>query len=395
MVQVRPQVVSKFRRDAWLEINLAALERNLERIYKSVERPLIPVLKADAYGHGAAVIVKTLDAYPYVHSYGVASADEALNLCEHTTKPVMLLGVCPAWAYASLIEAAIEITVVDLDEAIKINQVAQELKCKARVHLKLDTGMHRIGFNVYANEATQAWSHSNKAVQEQSSSSQVSGSLEYLQHKWRDDLSQIVALKNLEIKSIYSHFADPLNKEFSQEQLVCFEKATAGLAYPRHIASSGIATGFEAARLDMVRCGIELYGHEGVGLEPLMSLYARISFIKKITAGESVSYKRAWIAKQDTYIATLPLGYADGVPRALSNRMQAYVHGETKSQAGMVTMDQLMIDLGAESNAKVGDIVELIGVHIPLSDWTQKLDTISYELLTGLNLRLPKVYTRN
>ncbi len=375
MIQMRPTINAKFRRDAWLEINLAALERNLERIHASVERPLIPVLKADAYGHGAAVIVKTLDAYPYVHSYAVASADEALSLREHTKKPIMLLGISPQWAYSSLIEADIDITIVDLDEAIKLNEAAINCKKKAKIHLKLDTGMHRIGFNVCDSDAA-----------------------------WRTALSQIEELDNIIILSVFSHFAGP--SKFNAQQLDCFLKATKGLKYPRHIASSGTVRELAESKLDYVRCGIELYGYSDVKpviaseakqsiYEPLMSLYARISFIKKISKGDSISYQGTWTATQDTYIATLPLGYADGVTRALSNQMQAYLHGSLVAQTGMITMDQLMLNLGPETKAKVGDLVELIGPHIPVSDWATKLNTISYEVLTGLNLRLAKVYTRN
>ncbi len=373
MVQMRPSINAKFRRDAWLEINLAALERNIERIHKSAERPLIPVLKADAYGHGAAVLVKTLDAYPYIHSYAVASADEALDLRQHTSKPIMLLGISPQWAYQALLDADIEITIVDLDEAIKLSEIAAATK--AKIHLKLDTGMHRIGFNVCSSDT-----------------------------EWRQALQKIEAMDNIVIRSVFSHFAGP--SDFNAKQLKCFLKATEGLVYPRHIASSGSIAELPESRLDYVRCGIEMYGGGSVILseaknphtaayEPLLSLHARISFIKKISKGEAVSYQGTWTATEDTYIATLPLGYADGVPRALSNQIQAYWKDQIINQVGNITMDQLMLNLGINSSAKVGDLVELLGPHIPVSDWAKKLDTISYEILTGLNLRLPKVYTRN
>ncbi len=381
MIQMRPTINAKFRRDAWLEINLAALERNLERIHATAQRPLIPVLKADAYGHGAAVLVKTLDAFPCVHAYAVASADEALNLREHTNKPIMLLGISPQWAYQALIDADIEITIVDLDEAIKLSEITGTKK--AKVHLKLDTGMHRIGFNVVDSDK-----------------------------EWRQALSKIESLNNIVIRSVFSHFAGP--STFNAKQLDCFLKATEGLAYARHIASSGSVSDLPESRLDFVRCGIELYGHSNnvtdvtllrlqheckdsatTTYEPLLSLYARISFIKKISKDDTVSYQGTWTAPRDTYIATLPLGYADGVPRALSNKMQAYVQGTYVPQTGMVTMDQLMLDLGSETKAKVGDLVELIGPHIPVGTWASNSGTISYEILTGLNLRLPKVYTRN
>ncbi len=374
MIQIRPTIGAKFRRDAWLEIDLGALERNLQALYRDIQKPLIPVLKADAYGHGAAVLAQTLDAYPYVHSYAVASADEALSLLEHSSKPIMILGISPQWAYSTLIEAGIEMTVVDLAEAISMNDIAGELGLAARIHLKLDTGMHRIGFNIQSQN-----------IQTQVQAIQL----------WQEQVSQIQQLKNLEIRSIYSHFASPQDREFSSKQLNCFMEATQGLTYPRHIASSGIAKTFEESRLDMVRCGIELYG-QGEGLESLLSLYARISFIKNIQQGDSVSYHApAWISPRDSRIATLPLGYADGVFRALSNRLKVYLHDQELPQVGIITMDQMMIDLGPNSEAKVGDLVEILGPHRPLSDWLRELGTISYELLTHLNLRLPKIYSRS
>jgi len=363
MVQLRPQQLNRFRRDAWLGINLDNLEYNLKALYGEFNKPLIPVLKADAYGHGASVIVKVLDTYDCVLAYAVASIDEALILRESTAKRIIVLGISPDWSLGSALENNIELTVGDLQSAIKINQKAQELNMQAGLHIKIDTGMNRIGFKKYAD--------------------------------FRDQLSEIESLSHVKIRSLYSHFADPSDPEYSNYQKQEFESMTEGLDYPLHPASSPAFRSVANLKADYIRVGIELYGLENPKLKPMMSLYARISFIKDIKQGESVSYKRTWLAKHDTRIATLPLGYADGVPRALSNKIYAYCKNKKIKQVGLITMDQMMFDLEDSSDLiKPGDIVELIGPHIPLADWVSKLDTVSYELACSLNLRLPKTYKR-
>jgi alanine racemase len=363
MVQLRPQQINRFRRDAWLEINLDNLEFNLKYLYYEFKKPLIPVLKADAYGHGANVLVKVLDTYEFVFAYAVASIDEALILRESTQKRIIVLGISPEWSIGTALENNIELTVANLDSAIKINQKAQELNIKARIHIKIDTGMNRIGFKKYSD--------------------------------FKKDISIIESMTAIEIQSLYTHFADPANQEYSLYQKSEFESMVDGLNYPLHPASSPAFRNFADLKADYIRVGIELFGLENPNLKPLMSLFARISFIKNINKGESVSYKRSWLAQSDTRIATLPLGYADGVPRALSNKIFAYCRNKKIQQVGLITMDQMMFDLAGDSDSiQAGDIVELIGPHISLSDWVSKLDTVSYELVCSLNLRLPKSYTR-
>lgn len=361
MVQVRTKEKNKFRRDAWLEINLDNLEFNLKSLHREFNKPLIPVLKANAYGHGADVIVQTLDTYDYIEVYGVASIDEALSLREATKKRIMILGVSPDWAIDQALENDIELTVASLDSAIIIDNKAKLTNNKARIHIKIDTGMNRIGFKP---------------------------------ETLKKEILKIEGLKNLKITSIFTHFADTEDLDFCKEQESCFNELTKDLNYPKHLASSKAARLFPDSHSDFIRCGIELYGLENPALRPLMSLYARISFIKEIKKGESVSYKRSWIATEDTRIATLPLGYADGIPRLLSNQFTGICHGKEIQQVGLVTMDQIMFDIGNNSDIKVGDSVELIGEHCSIEDWAKKLGTISYELVSNLSLRLPKSYTR-
>jgi alanine racemase len=145
---------------------------------------------------------------------------------------------------------------------------------------------------------------------------------------------------------------------------------------------------------DYIRCGIELYGLENLELRPLLSLKARISFIKTINKGETVSYKRTWVASENTRIATLPLGYADGVPRSLSSKIVGQVKSHEIKQVGLITMDQMMFDI-ASADIQVGDVVDLLTEDLPVAAWAEAAGTISYEIVSALNLRLPKTYTRN
>ncbi len=361
MVQTRTNPTNKFRRDAWIEINLTHLEYNLKKLHSWFNKPLIPVLKANAYGHGAGIIAKTLDAYDFVLAYGVASIDEALELRQSSKKRIIILGVSPAWALEEAIKNDIEITIVDLAAAQEINRIAESLNCIAQVHIKIDTGMNRIGFKV--DDSTQKQIHT------------------------------ITQLSNLNIASIFTHFSDPQDNKFCEFQKQQFITATSGLDYPKHPASSMVAKTLSGLNFDYVRCGIELYGLESAELKPILSLFSRISHVKQIKKGESVSYKQSWTAKEDTTIITLPLGYADGISRALSNKIKGYYQDQYINQVGLVTMDQMMFDIGPR-NAQVGDIVELIGPHCKVSDWAQAASTISYEITTSLNLRLPKTYSR-
>lgn len=360
MVQLRPTEKQAYRRDAWLEINLDNLEYNLKQIHARFNKPLIPVLKADAYGHGATILSKVLDTYDFVHAYGVASVDEALELRAASKKRIIVLGLSPEWALEQALEHEIELTIVDLATAHKLNELAGDLGTKAKIHLKFDTGMNRIGFK----------------------------------YQTRDDLFAIENLANLEIQSLFTHFVDVSDLDYSVYQYQQFRTFTSGLNYPQHPGSSQATMLVPDIEADYIRCGIELYGLENPELKPLMSLKARISFIKNINKGECVSYKRTWEAAQDTRIATLPLGYADGVQRALSNKIMARCKGHEIKQVGLITMDQMMFDIG-DSDIQVGDVVELLGEDLPVSAWAQAAGTISYEIVSSLNLRLPKTYTRN
>lgn len=363
MSQTRQTQVNRFRRDAWLEINLDHLEFNLKKIHSEFNKPLLPVVKADAYGHGASVIAKTLDAYNFVYGYGVANIDEALNLRQTSKNRIIVLGICPDWAIKQALEQDIELTAASEDFIINLNELAKSLETIAKIHIKLDTGMNRIGFKLSKAEFDALIARTEK-------------------------------LSNIKIETIFTHFADGSDIDFCQKQYKKFQELSAGLPYLKHPVSSSSARSIPEMEFDIMRCGIELYGLENPELKPLLSLYARISFIKEIESGDSVSYKRTWKANENTRIATLPLGYADGIPRILSNKIQAQCKGHLINQVGSITMDQIMFDIEDHADIKVGDLVELLGPNLPLQNWAEKAHTISYEIATDLNLRLPKSYTR-
>jgi alanine racemase len=349
---------SRFRRDAWLEVNLSNLEFNIKALYEEFQKPLIPVLKADAYGHGANVLAELLDSYDFIHCYAVASIDEALVLRETTKKSIMVLGITPEWALETAIANNIEITVADYQTAFEANKIAETLSLQAKIHLKIDTGMNRIGFK-------------NPLV----------------------EIKQIEAFTNLQIKTIYTHIASPLDSDFKKEQLNNFYDLVSNFDYEIHPGSS-VALRSELDRdFDFVRLGIELYGLNNKDLKPLLSLYSRVSFVKHIKKGESVSYGRTWFAQEDTKIITLPLGYADGVHRLMSNKINACYKDSLIKQVGTITMDQMMFD-AKDLEINTGDLVELFGEKISIDVWAEAAQTINYEIATSLNLRLPKTYTR-
>lgn len=371
---------NRFRRDAWLEINLDHLEFNIKYLHREFDRPLIPVLKADAYGHGAQVLVSVLDTYDFIYAYGVASIDEALSLRSTTKKKIIVLGISPEWAFEHALSSDIDLTICDLKSAEIVSLLAKKLNKTANLHIKLDTGMNRIGFKL------PIIMHKNEL------------DFDYQESDLREyfaKIEKIFSLPNLNIVSAFTHFADPSDDKYLRFQEKLYNLMTDGLPLARHPASSKAASRLDLnTKMDFVRCGIELYGLENLELKPLMSLYSRISHIKQVNQGEFVSYKRTWQAKNKTTIATLPLGYADGVPRSLSNQIKAFCKGRFIDQIGLITMDQIMFDLGDTQDIVVGDVVELIGPHCSIYDWCKQAGTISYELITSLSLRLPKSYTR-
>ncbi|MBE9120545.1 alanine racemase [Tychonema sp. LEGE 07199] len=365
---------------AWVEIDLAALTHNVKQLKNllSPQTELMAVVKADAYGHGAVAVSQTV-LQAGASWLGVATIPEGIELREAGIEaPILLLGATHTAAQVRAIaQWHLQPTICTAKQALIFSEVLASLDRSLAVHAKLDTGMSRLG--TPASEAT-----------------------EFVQ--------LVKRLPNLKLASIYSHLAtadspDPAVMTVQHDR---FKRAieqiqTAGINPPRlHLANSAAALSDPDLHYDLVRVGLATYGiypaphlQPIASLQPAMQVKARITQVKTIAAGTGVSYGYQFIASQQTQIAVVGIGYADGIPRNLSNKIQVLVRGKFVPQIGAVTMDQLMLDVSAIPDLEVGEVVTLLGKdgenEITADDWAAILGTISWEILCGFKHRLPRV----
>lgn len=363
-------------------IDLKALEHNyLELRHKITPGAnMMAVVKANAYGHGAVEVARALEELG-CSCFGVAIPEEGIKLREAgISRPITVLGgIFPDQA-EDLIEHNLTPVVFDMAAARALDEAAKKRAVVFAVHVKLDTGMGRLG--VLPEDAPMFF-------------------------------SELKGLGNLRVEALLSHFAESETeeKDFSRRQLSAFLKAVddirsigvdPGLL---EMANSAALVDFEEARLSMVRPGIMLYGsypterlRGSVKLKPVMQLKTRVLFIKSVPAGFTVSYGRKFTTKRPSLIATLPIGYADGVPRKLGNSGEVLVGGRRAPIAGTVCMDLTMIDVTGIPGVKTGDEAIIIGTQgsefIPAEEVAERAGTISYEILCGISARVPRVYTR-
>ena len=367
------------KRDAWVEINLDAIEHNILEL-KSFVRPntkILAVVKADAYGHGSTMIAPTLLASG-VDYLGVASIDEGMELRNNKfTCPILVLGAAPVWAfdYAAKNNISLSMFLENHIEAAELTFNKTGIKTKA--HIKLDTGMNRIG--VEKEDAV-------------------------------DFIKRVQNNKSIELQGIFTHFACAEIESKTKEQLkiwndIISKVNTKGLLLHCFNTAATIA-GYKEENYNMVRLGLALYGlipdlpdfaKTIPNLTPAMSLKGRIINIHIAHKNSGVSYSHTYTTDKETKIATIPIGYADGVDRRLSNKIYGIINGQKVPQIGNITMDQMMFDItGIEANE--GDIITLIGSdgneNISINVWAEKLGTINYELICRLKARLSRVYTR-
>jgi alanine racemase len=365
------------------EIRLGALRRNFARA-RELAGPgtkVMAVVKADAYGHGMLRVARELLAEGAEY-LGVALVEEAVELrAAGIDAPILVLGSPPDESLPLFIRHGIDLACPSAAKARAASAAAKAAGGSIRVHLKIDTGMGRIGVN---------W----RSVEE-----------------FAEELSNLVAKGDaggLDIAGVFSHLATAdCDLDFAREQEARFRAAlrilaSKGIEPPlAHLANSAALVAMPEARFGMVRPGIFVYGYEPspwrkIGLEPVMRLVSSISFIKTIGAGEGVSYGRIWKADSPTTIATIPLGYGDGYSRALSNRASMWASGAARPVRGRVCMDQTMLDLGPDSSAKEGDEVivfgEKGGAKIAGESICEMLGTIPYELTCMVGARVPRVY---
>ena len=369
---------SEQQRPTRIRVDLDALAGNLRAIRHRVGVPVMAILKANAYGHGLVPVARHLQAHG-AEQFGVAFLEEGIALRRAgITLPILVLGGILGRQIAQLIEHDLEITVSSLDKLHKVEACAQAMGRKAVVHLKIDTGMERIGV------------HSETCA---------------------PFIEAAVASPWCTIKGIYSHLAcadDPASTmttlQVERFRAACGHFTRLGAPMPiRHLANSGGILHFPDTWLDMVRPGIVLYGvlpdpqaRPTVAVQPALTLLSQVVYFKVVRAGCPVSYGATWAPQVDTRVVTIPLGYGDGYPRALSNRGQVLIRGKRLPIVGRVCMDQCMVDLGPEGTAYNGDDVVLIGRQggqaigvEALAGWA---DTIGYEILTRLNERIPREY---
>ena len=365
-------------RDVYAEIDLDAIRHNLTEIRRHINpaSKLCAVVKANAYGHGAIEVSKVAVECG-ADFLAVATVDEGLELRRAGFDlPILILGLVPLTAAEVVVANDLTQVVADMPLAEKISAAAVNLNKFAKVHLKIETGMGRIG--AAPDDAVEL-------------------------------AKKISRPPNVEHEGIFSHFADAdsLDRTFTHHQLKIFSDVAkkiraSGVALKIcHIAESAAALDIPEAHLDMVRSGIITYGlypsadvRRTIELRPAMKLVARIVHLKKISAGTSIGYGRDFVAKRDSLIATLPLGYADGYIRAYKN-FHVDVRGKVAPIAGRVCMDQTMIDVTDVDCVKVGDEVILFGSPaVTIDDAAKHLNTINYEITCLVSSRVPRIFKK-
>ncbi len=370
------------RRWAWAEIDLGAVARNIGTL-KAMLSPgtrLMAVVKSDGYGHGALEVARAaMDAG--ADRVGVATLDEALRLrTGGFIAPIQVLSEAPPRAAAKLVDAGIIATVFSEDFARALSRAAVAQQGMATFHLKVDTGMNRIG--VRAEDAAAF-------------------------------VESLRGLPGLTMEGVFTHFATadiPGDWAFDRQM----ERFSATLEEFRrrgidpgmvHAANSAATILHPETHFDMVRCGIAVYGlhpdpatHGQITLEPAIAVKARVSRVARLAMGEGVSYGMTWHAAAPTTVATLPIGYADGVRRSLSNSLTVLIGGRPCRQVGRIAMDQLMVEIPRGLEVAVGDEAVVIGSQgaetLTLEGMAALADTIDYEIACGLGARLARVYRR-
>lgn len=377
----------KFFKRTWAEINLDALKHNIGVIKSNIAdtTEIMAVVKADCYGHGMQYFLPELELLG-CGFYAVSNIEEALDVRRYTDKPILILGYTPADYADVLSKNNISQTVFSLDYAQSLSSAASR---PVKIHIKIDTGMQRLGFS-YCDS--------------------VKDSLTV------DEITTACALQNLQIEGIFTHFAESDNKketdDFTDKQFGSFthligllEKKNITFKY-RHSANSAAILMHHEKQLDAVRAGIIIYGlypsadmMNDFDIRPVMSLKSIVSMIKTVPSGQTIGYGRTYMAEKDLKIATVPVGYADGYPRHLSNKGYVIINGKKANIVGNVCMDQIMVDVTDIPDVTLGDEVLLFGESdgniIPADELASLCGTIGYELISNLGKRVPLVFFRN
>ena len=365
------------KKRCWAEISLDNIIYNYRSMRNrlSHECKFLGVIKANAYGHGAVEVARVLEAAGADY-LAVAFIDEALELRESGIKlPVLVLGYTSPEYTRELIEHDITQAVVDYESGCEYAKAAEKLGKVLKCHLKLDSGMGRVGFRKDFSA---------------------------------DKIADLLALSQLHFEGVFTHFAvsDVNGDEYTQVQYESFMsrvnelETISGKKFDLiHCANSGAMINYAHTYRDMVRPGILLYGHYpdkdtgGLTVKPAMTLKTRIVQIKEVSIGDTVSYGRIWTADKPAKIAVLSIGYADGLDRLLSDKADFLLHGRRIRQIGRICMDMCMVDISNVPEAAVGDEVVIFGEDLPIEEHADKIGTISYEMLCNVSVRVPRIYT--
>ena len=368
------------------DIDLDAVLYNMESMHKKLKpgTKIAAVVKADAYGHGAVEISRVLENLLYLWGYAVATSNEAMQLVEAGRKrPIIILGLSFPEQFEEIVENDLRPAVCTYETAQALSDIAAEKNKVCRIHIKVDTGMSRIGFQVTPESA--------------------------------DTVARISKLPNIMIEGIFTHFAraDESSKAPAYEQFKQFEKMIAmveekGVQIPlKHCSNSAGIVEIPECNMDMVRAGITLYGlwpseevdKTKISLKPVMSLRSRVAYVKELLPGRQISYGGTFTVKKKMTVATVPVGYGDGYARGLSNKGWVLIKGQKAPICGRVCMDQCMVDVTDIPGVKIGDTVTLLGKDADEEITMEQLGELSgrfnYEFACLITPRVPRIYHKN
>lgn len=366
------------------DIDLDAIRTNIQTMHRCIPegKKLLAVIKANAYGHGAIEVANALD--DLADYFGVACIDEGIELRKAgIQKPILILGVTDESLYEDLVRYDITQTVFSYEQASHLSKVAGTYGKCAKLHIKLDTGMNRIGYKCIPESV--------------------------------DEICEIKKLPNLDMEGIFTHYfkADEIDKTSANRQLRMYTDMilaleNRGVTFKiRHISNSAGIMEMPNDMYDMVRSGISTYGlypseemdKEACVLYPAMSLKSRVVHVKTVKKGETIGYGGTYTLPEDKRIATVGVGYADGYKRALSNQGRMLIHGTYAPIVGRVCMDQTMVDVSHIENVEVGDEVVLFGTQgnhtIPVEELAAMSASFNYEFVCDINRRVPRIFYQN
>lgn len=365
------------------DIDLDAILYNMESMHNKLKpgTKMAAVVKADGYGHGAAAISEVLEDLPYLWGYAVATSNEAMELiAAGRKKPILILGLSFPEQFEEIVDNGVRPAVCTYETAQELSKIAVEKNRTCNIHIKIDTGMSRIGFQVTDENAK--------------------------------TIARIAALPNIMIEGIFTHFAraDELSKAPAYEQLDLFNKMikmveAEGVNIPiKHCSNSAGIIEIPESNMDMVRAGITLYGlwpsdevdKTKISLKPVMSLHSRVAYVKELEPGRSISYGGTFTVDKKMKIATVPVGYGDGYARGLSNKGWVLIKGKKAPICGRVCMDQCMVDVTDIPDVKAGDAVTLLGKdgdeEITMEQLGELSGRFNYEFACLITPRVPRIY---